>query len=108
MPGVGIASNDNTAISTRFVEDGSYLRFKTITLAYRFNPKLLERIGMKDASIYVSGQNLITITKYTGFDPEVNSYGGSESSDDRNISLGVDYGAYPQMKVFLVGLNVSL
>jgi hypothetical protein len=111
VPGVSIASNDNTAISTRFVENGSYLRFKTITLAYRFNPKLLERLGMSQASIYVSGQNLITITKYTGFDPEVSSYGGyndDNTSDNRNISLGVDYGAYPQMKVFLVGLNVSL
>jgi hypothetical protein len=109
IPGVSPASNDNSAISTRFVENGSYLRFKTITLAYRFNPKLLERLGMSQASIYVSGQNLITITKYTGFDPEVNSYGGGDnSSDDKNISLGIDYGAYPQMKVFLVGLNVSL
>jgi TonB-dependent starch-binding outer membrane protein SusC len=109
MPGVSIASNDNTAISTRFLEDGSYLRFKTITLAYRISPKLLEKIGINDASIYVSGQNLITFTKYTGFDPEVSTYGGvNNNSDNRNVSLGVDYGAYPQMKVFLFGINISL
>ena len=109
MPGVSIASNDNTAISTRFVENGSYLRFKTITLNYNFNPKLLSRAGISAASIYISGQNLITITKYTGFDPEVSSFGGSNnSSDNRNVSLGIDYGAYPQSKVILFGINLSL
>jgi hypothetical protein len=109
IPGVSIASNDNTAISTRFVENGSYLRFKTITLAYNFSPKLLNRAGISNASIYVSGQNLITITKYTGFDPEVSTYGGSNnSSDNRNVSLGIDYGAYPQSKVILIGINLSL
>jgi TonB-linked SusC/RagA family outer membrane protein len=109
MPGVSIASNDNTVISTRFLEKGSYLRFKTITLAYRISPKILEKIGLNDASVYVSGQNLITITNYNGFDPEVSTYGGvNNNTDNRNVSLGVDYGAYPQMKVFLFGINVSL
>lgn len=109
IPGVSIANNDNTVVSSRFIEDGSYLRFKTITLAYRISPKLLQKIGINDASIYVSGQNLITFTKYTGFDPEVSSYGGvSNNSDNRNISLGVDYGAYPQAKVFLFGINIGL
>ena len=109
MPGVGIASNDNTVISTRFLEKGSYLRFKTITLAYRISPKILEKIGISDASLYVSGQNLITITKYNGFDPEVSTFGGvNNNSDNRNVSLGVDYGAYPQMKVALFGININL
>ena len=108
IPGVKSFSNDNTQISTRFLEDGSYLRFKTITLAYRFNPKLLDRVGLGAASIYVSGQNLITFTKYKGFDPEVNTYGTDGSSDQRNIALGVDYGAYPQAKMFLFGINISL
>ncbi len=109
IPGVNIASNDNTVVSTRFLESGSYLRFKTITLAYRIPSKILGRIGLSDASVYVSGQNLITITKYTGFDPEVSSYGGvNNTSDNRNVSLGVDYGAYPQMKVYLFGINIAL
>jgi len=108
MPGIKPYSDDNTQISTRFVEDGSYLRFKTITLAYRVNPKWLEHIGLGSASIYVSGQNMITFTKYTGFDPEVNTYGTDASSDQRNVALGVDYGAYPQAKVILVGVNISL
>ncbi|HXO77198.1 MAG TPA: hypothetical protein VN824_18220, partial [Puia sp.] len=116
IPGVGWANN--SLISTRFMENGSYLRFKTITLAYRFSPKLIDRIGLSAASIYVSANNLITITKYRGFDPEVNSTGNpivvnpngtaSTDNDARNISLGMDSGAYPQSKIFLVGLNISL
>lgn len=124
IPGVSTdATTNNSLISTRFLENGSYLRFKTITLSYRFSDKLLSRIGLAAASIYISGNNLITITKYKGFDPEVNSYGnsgsgtydpttgnlnGGNSTDDRNISLGLDNGAYPQSKMFLVGLNLSL
>jgi len=116
IPGVGWANN--SLISTRFMENGSYLRFKTITLAYRFNQKLIDRIGLSAASIYVSANNLITLTKYKGFDPEVNSTGSpvvvnpngtaSTDNDARNISLGMDSGAYPQSKIFLVGLNISL
>jgi hypothetical protein len=109
IPGVSVASNDNTVVSTRFIEDGSYLRFKTITLTYHINQKWLDKIGIASASVYVSGQNLITITKYKGFDPEVSTYGGvNNTTDNRNVSLGVDYGAYPQSKVYLFGINISL
>ena len=109
MPGVLQGSDNNALISTRFLENGSYLRIKTVTLSYKLAPSLMERIGFKSASVYVSAQNLLTITKYKGFDPEVNSYGSSNNTqDNRNVSLGVDYGAYPQARIFLVGLNVSL
>ena len=110
IPGVSTnSSTNNSLISTRFLEDGSYLRFKTITLSYRFDPKLLSAIGLSAATIYVSGNNLITVTKYKGFDPEVNSYGTSNNSnEDRNISLGLDNGAYPQSKMFLFWVNISL
>jgi hypothetical protein len=110
IPAVSVnQSTDNTRISTRFLENGSYLRFKTITLSYNFNPKLLSGLGLSSANIYVSGNNLLTITKYKGFDPEVNSYGSpNNSSDNRNVSLGIDNGAYPQTKMILFGINVSL
>jgi TonB-linked SusC/RagA family outer membrane protein len=117
IPGVSTdGTTNNSLISTRFLENGSYLRFKTITLSYRFSNSLISRLGLAEASLYVSGNNLITITKYMGFDPEVNSYGNNgngivnsgNSTDDRNISLGLDNGAYPQSKMFLVGLNLSL
>ncbi|MES1250274.1 MAG: TonB-dependent receptor [Chitinophaga rupis] len=116
VPGVGWANN--SLISTRFLENGSYLRFKTITLSYRFDQKLIDKLGLAAASIYVSANNLITITSYKGFDPEVSSNGnpivvnpdGSASNNNnaRNISLGLDNGAYPQSKLFMVGLNISL
>jgi len=116
IPSVGLPNN--SLISTRFLENGSYLRFKTITLSYRFSPKWIDKLGLAAASIYISANNLITITHYKGFDPEVNSTGnpivvnpnGTASSDNdaRNISLGMDSGAYPQSKIFLAGLNISL
>jgi hypothetical protein len=116
IPAVGLPNN--SLISTRFLENGSYLRFKTITLSYRFSPKWIDKLGLAAASIYISANNLITITQYKGFDPEVNSTGNpiivnpngtaSNDNDARNISLGMDSGAYPQSKIFLVGLNISL
>jgi TonB-linked SusC/RagA family outer membrane protein len=79
------------------IEDGSYLRFKTMTLGYTFNQIKF----MSSLRVYITGQNLITITDYSGFDPEVNSQGNS------NLQLGVDYNAYPSSKAVLFGVNVS-
>jgi len=109
IPGVSInSSTDNSVISTRFLESGSYLRFKTITLSYKVDPAIASKLGLAGIQAYVSGNNLITITKYKGFDPEVNSYGdASNTSDNRNVSLGIDNGAYPQSKMILFGLNLS-
>lgn len=85
--------------SDRFIEDGSYLRMSNIKLNYNVNVDKLKFIDR--LSIYASGQNLITITDYTGFDPEVNSFSGSDARQ------GVDLGAYPSAKSFTLGLNVS-
>ncbi|NOU19958.1 MAG: TonB-dependent receptor [Bacteroidales bacterium] len=92
---------DNVRNSTRFVEDGSYLRLKSLTLSYKAidnNPKIK---AIKSLSVYVTGQNLLTITKYSGFDPEVNAYGSSA------VELGIDYGTYPQARSVIFGLNVE-
>ena len=97
----------NTYISSRFLEDGSYLRLKAVTLSYRFNSDFLRRIAISNASIYVTGQNVLTFTKYTGFDPEVSTYGNDGNSNVKNIAQGIDYGAYPQSKSFIIGLNVT-
>lgn len=96
----------NTYISSRFLEDGSYLRLKAITLSYRFNSDFLRRMAISNASLYVTGQNVLTFTKYTGFDPEVSTYGNDGNSNVKNIAQGIDYGAYPQSKAFIIGLNV--
>jgi len=98
---VGGGNVDNVRNSTRFVEDGSYIRLKTATLSYRLlenNPKFR---FFKRVSVYVTGENLFTLTNYTGFDPEVNAYGNSATE------VGIDYGTYPQYRSFVFGLNVE-
>ena len=92
---------ENVHNSNRFVEDGSYLRLKNITLAYNLPQSLLGKIGLKSLQVYVTGQNLLTFTKYSGYDPEVNAYGAS------SVALGVDYGTYPQSKTCIIGVNVG-
>ena len=93
-------ANDNV-FSSRFVEDASYLRLKNVTLAYNFPSVLMNKIGMSNARIYVSGTNLWTLTNYSGYDPEGNAYGGTT-----NI-VGVDFGGYPQATTYTVGLNIG-
>ncbi|WP_428656124.1 SusC/RagA family TonB-linked outer membrane protein [Runella sp.] len=84
-------------LSDRFMEDGSFVRCKNITLGYTL-PKIK---GLQNARIYVSANNLFTLTNYSGFDPEVNTYGNS------NTIIGVDNLVYPVAKSYLVGLQVS-
>ncbi|UYZ63122.1 SusC/RagA family TonB-linked outer membrane protein [Hymenobacter weizhouensis] len=86
--------NQNLRVSSYFVEDGSYLRIKTLTLGYTLPSALQERIAAKQLRVYVTAQNLLTLTKYSGYDPEVGA-------------RGVDLGVYPQPRVFLAGLNIG-
>lgn len=89
-------------VTSRQIEDGSYIRLRNIQLAYNFSPALLKRAGLTSVKIYVSGQNLLTFTDYSGYDPEVSRFGQD------NLSQGTDYGSYPAAKIFLVGLNIGL
>ena len=88
-------------VSERFIEDASYLRLKSITLGYTLPKSLSSKIGTKSIKVYVSAENLVTWTKYTGYDPEVSSY------EQNNLYPGIDYGAYPNSKTFITGLNVT-
>jgi TonB-linked SusC/RagA family outer membrane protein len=87
--------NKNSRISDRFVEDGSYLRIKTATLGYTLPDALIKKTGFSRAHIYVTGQNLFTFTKYTGFDPEVGSN-------------GIDFSVYPVTRTISLGINLTL
>ena len=87
--------------SSRYIEDGSFMRIKNVTLSYNFSKKLLDKIHIKTAKVYVTGQNLFTFTNYTGMDPEVNYYGAS------NIIMGTDFFTYPQSRTFLLGINIG-
>lgn len=94
-------------LSTFQIEDASYLRFKNISLGYALPRTLLDRLAISSARVYVTAQNWFTITKYTGYDPEVNRYGGTSTSQGPSLSQGLDYGAYPSAKTVLVGLNLK-
>ncbi len=96
-----IATTNRTAVfSNQFVEDGSYLKLKTVTMSYAFPGLKLK--GFTGLRVYVTGQNLLTSTKYTGYDPEVSYRGAS------NLEIGEDYGGYPQAKSFLFGVSLGL
>lgn len=85
--------NQNSRISDRFVEDGSYLRLKNITLSYTFPIRWLEKIHVDNARIYLSCENVATLTKYSGFDPEVgiNGIDGNRYPISRTLSLGLNF-----------------
>jgi len=88
-------------VADRYVEDGSYLRLKNVSLGYSITDGFLSSMHAKALRIYVSGQNLLTFTKYSGLDPEVNFY------DNDNTKQGIDYGTYPPVRTFLIGANVT-
>lgn len=94
-------NTENIRNSSRFVEDGSYLRLKSVTLSYSLPRRLLGRSGVKELLVYVTGQNLLTLTSYSGFDPEVNAYGAS------SVAMGVDYGTYPQSRTCIAGVKIG-
>lgn len=85
----------------RYLEDGSYLRMKTLTLSYRFEDEVLNRINLKSLSVYFQGDNLLTLTGYTGVDPEVNAYGSSA------LYAGRDELTLPQARTFKIGLRTK-
>jgi TonB-linked SusC/RagA family outer membrane protein len=87
-------------MSSRFVENGSFLRFRNIQLAYNLPVKKWAPEWWRSAQLYVSGQNLITITKYSWYDPDVNTYGSANS-----ITSGIDNYTYPNYKSLTVGLR---
>jgi len=98
--------NQNARPSTRFLEDGSYLRLKNIMLSYNVPGKSLQSLTkgtVKNLNIYISAQNILTFTKYSGFDPEV----GNRTVSTTSLTNGVDYAVYPQPKGYQVGINVN-
>ncbi len=100
-----ISRSTSPQISDRFVEDGSYMRFKNIQLTYTLPLAQMNINWLSNASVYVSGQNLITFTKYSWYDPEINSYGAQSGTNA--ILLGIDHYSYPAAKTYTVGLRVG-
>lgn len=102
VPQARLYSNNGAQASSRYLSDGSYVRLKTITLAYNLPENIFRKIGFTNARIYVTGQNILTFTDYDGWDPEVNTdYRAS------NINLGNDFYAAPQAKTYTLGIKVG-
>jgi TonB-linked SusC/RagA family outer membrane protein len=97
---------DNLLVSDRYVEDGSYVRLKTIQLGYSLPKSFVERIGLAKFRIYVGAQNLFTITRYKGLDPEIGQ-GEDGNSANRFLDIGIDRGTYPQARTIVTGINLS-
>ena len=93
--------NDNDAFSSRYIENGSYLRLKSVTLGYNFDKKLIQKIGLTNLRLTFNATNLFTITGYDGYDPEIGL-----STASANV-FGLDYGRYPSPTSFTFGLNAS-
>ncbi len=96
-----LATASDNVFSSRFVEDASYIRLRSITLSYDLAPAMLERIGIENLRVYTSASNLLTWTDYSGYDPEGNAYGATT-----NI-VGVDDGNYPQTRTYLLGIKLG-
>jgi TonB-linked SusC/RagA family outer membrane protein len=94
---VSAAQGGRLPVSSYYVEDGSYIRCKNLTLGYTL-PAIK---GVQNIRVYVSGNNLFTLTNYSGFDPEVNTFAGS------NTVIGIDNFVYPQARSFLGGIQVT-
>ena len=88
-----------------WLEDGSYLRLKTLTLGYNFPSAFTQRMHISNARVYFTSNNLLTFTNYTGYDPEVNHF--TSQGLGGNVGIGYDYGTFPQPRTFVMGLNLS-
>ncbi|EHQ27873.1 SusC/RagA family TonB-linked outer membrane protein [Mucilaginibacter paludis] len=95
--------NRNGRLSSRWIEDGSYLRLKNVMLGYKLSPSVIsniQKVGVKSLRLYVSSQNLFTITGYKGLDPEIGSKNGT-------LTNGVDFGQYPTARSFQFGIQAG-
>ena len=93
--------NDNDRVSDRYIEDGSYLRIKNITLGYTLPKAWAQKVKMENVRAYVNIQNLYTFTKYTGYDPEIGA-----STTSINV-MGLDNGRYPSPTVYSFGMSIT-
>ena len=93
-----IDANNNTRVSDRYVEDGSFIKIKNLQLGYNFSSAALRRANISKLRIYAQARNPLTLTRYTGFDPEIS--GGI-------FDTGIDRGAYPQARSYAIGLDLK-
>lgn len=105
-----VTTNDTNGNRSKFsdyyVESGSYLRMKTLTLGYTFDKALTQRLKINKLRVYATAQNLFTITPYSGYDPDLgNSY--SNELNNTSTDIGIDRGQFPQPRTFILGVNIN-
>ena len=98
-------SNNNTRISTRFLRDGSYTRLKNVQVGYNFPQATLDKLHLTRLRVYVSAQNLLTLTKYYGLDPEMTT--SDNATSDGDMARSIDWGTYPSARSYNIGVNLS-
>jgi len=98
-------ATNNKQPSTRFLENGSYLRLKNVQLGYTVGNQLLQKLKLSSVRFFVSAQNVFTVTKYTGIDPEI--YTNSNSIGDGVKAVGIDWGTYPSARTITIGVNAN-
>ena len=100
--------NNNRRNSDYWLEDGSFIRLKNVVLGYNLPGSIINRIGLSRFRIYASATNLITITNYTGFDPEVSTFNSSSNGQTAaNAAVGTDFLTYPQARTITFGVNLT-
>lgn len=106
-------AQNNKQASTRFLEDGSYMRLKNLQLGYTLGSPVLSKLKIVSARFYISIQNVFTVTKYTGLDPEMgvsanaNSAAGTPGASVGSTAVGIDWGTYPSARTFTLGANLN-
>jgi TonB-linked SusC/RagA family outer membrane protein len=102
-PRVAIGNTYNQNISSRYIEDGSYIRLKNISLGYTFPKSIIKKIHLDNLRVYCNLQNVVTLTKYDGYDPEI----GASTTDANGYVFGLDNGRYPSPFTCTFGVNLS-
>jgi TonB-linked SusC/RagA family outer membrane protein len=92
-----------SVVSSYFIEDASYLRLSNVQLTYTIPNNIMKKVGISGAQIYIQGQNILTLTKYTGMDPDINIR--TSENNNQDFHMGIDEGAYPVAKTYLLGLK---
>lgn len=100
-------ANNNRKPSDYYINSGDYLRFKSLTVGYTFDKKLTRKLGINKLRLYMTAQNLFTITKYKGYDPDLGDTYASETDHYGVTEVGVDRGQFPQPRTFVFGANIN-
>ncbi len=106
IPRVTYGDVGNWLFSDLYLQDGNYIRLQNLTLGYDFK-KLIAWKGLSKLRLYFQAQNLFTLTKYDGMDPEIGSYNGTDGNSSDSWVSGVDMGYYPHPRTFIVGVNLA-